>query len=614
MGATMSGSRRRGESRAHMRRRLVGVLAGLTVLGAGVLPTLGAAPAGATTPACQDRWTNPAGGAWATPGNWSSGVPSSAEVACVTIPTSAPVTGSTITVGGLVVGGPAGTAGTSTLALVGTTTISGAATVATTGVVTAQNTLDQAAGTLVVDGSLSSSANLSIKGSGGLTVGSTGVFEANDQVLLDGPGTFTNEGAVVVPSGASFYADPSPSTVTFDNAGGVLLDEGADVEFQAGSTFVEGAGAAVATATVGTSDAAVRTIGATLDLTGTGSSSFLMQGGTLEGSLAAGQTVHATGIVTTSGPVVNHGALLFPSGGTLDIDPASTLTNDGLLVSRSGQVNVSGTLDNEADGTIQVDSSQLALQNAYNLHNDGTISIAPAGDVLATHSTGMSATIENEAGRIENGNATTGGFTVDSGATFAESAGTTTGNVVQVEGSLDLSGTGASSFLLSNGTISGDVAADQAVTIQGTDSTTASFTNTGTLELRSDTVTLAAGSTLTNDGVLGLAGGESNVNGSITNASQGTLTIDHGTELTDSTPGATFENDGEMYLLDGDELLLGAGTSFVNTGDVRFGVVGAAGAASGTTRRSPSTARRPRRSSSRARSSPCSRSRTRRAT
>jgi hypothetical protein len=44
-------------------------------------------PAGAAMPGtgCTDSWVSTAGGAWSTPGNWSSGVPTSASKACITL-------------------------------------------------------------------------------------------------------------------------------------------------------------------------------------------------------------------------------------------------------------------------------------------------------------------------------------------------------------------------------------------------------------------------------------------------------------------------------------------------------------------------------------------------
>ncbi|HLK45705.1 MAG TPA: hypothetical protein VKT18_06930, partial [Acidimicrobiales bacterium] len=551
MGATMIRTGRRDDRRAALRRGLAGTLAGLTILAAGALPMAGASPAGATTPACQDQWTNPAGGAWATSTNWSAGVPSASEVACVTIATTAPVTASSITVGGLVVGATAGAAGTSSLAVAGTTTVTGSATVLATGAMSASGTYDQTAGTLLVDGTLSQPANLTLKGAGSVVVGTTGVLVASHQLLLDGPGTLTNRGAVVASAGSSLYADPSPGTMTFDNAGGVLLDEDADVQIQAGATFVEGAGAAVGTAQVSTVDAAVRVAGGTLDLAGSGSSSFLLQNGTLEGTIAQGQLVDAVGTNASSGPLVNHGSLVFPTGGTFTIDPASSLDNEGLVVERGGQLGLSGTFDNAADGTVSVDTSQLVLQGAYDLDNLGTVAIGANGDVLATHTSGLASTVENAGGTIANGHAGASGFTADAGVTFTEGAGTTTGNAVQVDGALDLAGTGASSFLVSSGSLAGTIAADQDVTAQGTVTTSASVDNRGTLVLRALNFDLAAGTTLTNDGVLGLAGGESNVDGNLTNAADGTLTVDHGSELVDPTAGTAITNAGELYLLDG---------------------------------------------------------------
>ena len=86
-----------GPWRRHMaaiRRATFGVvLVGATTVG--VTGGNGAAAGAAITVAasCQVSWANPVGGSWGVPHNWSTGrVPTSAQNACITVPTTNPVT------------------------------------------------------------------------------------------------------------------------------------------------------------------------------------------------------------------------------------------------------------------------------------------------------------------------------------------------------------------------------------------------------------------------------------------------------------------------------------------------------------------------------------------
>lgn len=573
-------------------------------------------PAASAAPtSCQDRWINPQGGPWSTAANWSSGVPTGSETACVEIPLSAPVTAPDVSVSSLVIGQPAGATGSATVAFSGTTSVSGTISVLATGIVTAANTLELAGGSFVDDGTVATSANLTLKGDGTFTVGSSGLFQAStsDQVLLEGPGSFTNEGAVVVEPNGSLYMDPSPESMTFDNVAGVFADEGGDVQVQSDATFVEGSGSVVGAAGTNGATPAIRVLGGTLDLTGSGRSSFEVANGTLEGTIGAQQAVEVLGTVTTTGAVMNDGTMLAPAGGTLNIAPASPLTNDGLIAVRSAQFNLEGTLVIGAAGTLAL-ASQLVLDGPYDLTNDGTISIAPSGDVLATSTAGLAAVIDNASGTIADGVQGNGGFVVDQGVTFTEGSGTTSGGDVEVEGALDLDGTGTANFVVSDGSIDGDVAAGQSVTFQGTDSAASSFKNDGQVDFRGATLHLPAGGTLTNDAELGLTGGQSTLDGNVTNSSLGTMTISDGTELVDSSAGSTVDNAGELYLLNQDSIYDAAGVAFVNTGDLRFGVIGGAGAVRGSMPTSRPLAAPRRASSSEAASSPSSPRATRRAT
>ena len=86
--------------------------------------------------------------------------------------------------------------------------------------------------------------------------------------------------------------------------------------------------------------------------------------------------------------------------------------------------------------------------------------------------------------------------------TFVEGAGTEVGAPVHLggEGALDLQGAGASNFEFDGGSIHGNIAKNQSVTVIGDVTAPATFTNFGTLTARSASLMLPPGGTLTNKG------------------------------------------------------------------------------------------------------------------
>jgi hypothetical protein len=539
-------------------------LVALAAGGAGVLP------ASAAGPACDDSWTNASGGAWTTAGNWSAGVPSSAQSVCITIPVGAPVTASNITVAGLTVGAATGAAASTQLTLTGTNTINGDTTITGAGKLVTSGNLTQGSGTLTNDGTLQANPNLVLQGAGNVTNGPDGFLAVTGQLKLPGPGTFTNEGELVVSSTGQILADPSPGTMTFDNAGGDIANARGDMEIQSGATLIQGDG--MTTGTLSNARAAVEIVNGTLDDTGDGAGTFVFVGGTLEGTVAPTQLVQFIGTVTTSGPVENDGQIVGLSGGTLDVPGGTTFTNAGTFALRAGAMNLTGAVDNGSTGTIAVSNgAAIRLVPPYDITNDGTLFVAAsAGIDGATPSSGQAASIENDGGTIVNG--TNGGIFLRNDTTFVQGDGTTTGYPVQVLGTIDLTGSGAANLDLQNGTLSGDVSAGQTVAIDGNSSASGSFDNAGTMPIPGR-ITLPSGTTLTNDGTIGIGFGESFVNGNLTNASDGIMSFD-GSLADAATSAATFDNRGELYLPNQDGIGLAPGVAFTNEGDIRFGVIG----------------------------------------
>ncbi len=144
---------------------------------------------GETSSALTTNWTNASGGSWHTPGNWSNGVPTTADTANITL------------------------AGTYTVSITSAATVE----VLRLGAVSGVQTLD-------VDQNL-----YTFEGFGGsIIIFANGVFDASDSVGFYSE--FTNSGTVILRNGGkciALYCDPCP---TFTN--------NAVMQMQAGSALV----------------------------------------------------------------------------------------------------------------------------------------------------------------------------------------------------------------------------------------------------------------------------------------------------------------------------------------------------------------------------------------
>ena len=170
-----------------------------------------------------------------------------------------------------------------------------------------------------------------------------------------------------------------------------------------------------------------------------------------------------------------------------------------------------------------------------------------------TTSDGPGSTIDNQ-----------GTFTVPEVATFDQDAGSTTGSPISVAGDLDFTGTGSSSFSVISGynsQVSGDIAADQSITLNGGDDLTfpGSAANAGTITLAgtsADNITVSSG-TLTNTGTIDVESGNlaSAFDGAFDNQGTGSAGI-----IADSsvTLNGTLTNEGSLSV--------GAGATFTDAG------------------------------------------------
>jgi DNA-binding beta-propeller fold protein YncE len=382
------------------------------------------------------------------------------------------------------------------------------------------------------------------------------------------------------------------------NAAGELADPGS-LQLDA-SVFEEGAGTVVGTP-VDLSN------GCSLALEGSGPSAFTFTGnGLMTGSVATGQTVNITS--TNGGSAEVSAPQSFTNAGTIVVtatgpgtSPAAqfswdgTLTNAGTLSLTAGSVDgvrrLMGDLINQ--GTLNVATTQGEYQPSDpaggTFTNLGSIDIGTLDSFTVTNGD-----LVNSGGNIDD----TGSLALGS-SVFEEGAGTISGSPVTLEddSSLALAGSGASQFaFIQSGQLSGNIAADQSVTVAGITASTsttvtapASFTNAGTLLLTSQgalsgsaqTAELQWNGVLTNAGTLealnGSSGGDRVLDGPAL-VNTGSLTVQVPV-LEDDVANAAWTNAGTISVASGDVLSLTQEGPFTQTATGTFSPAVAAEAA-----------------------------------
>ena len=337
-----------------------------------------------------------------------------------------------------------------------------------------------------------------------------------------------------------------------------------------------------------------------------------VQAGTLSVGSGVSLTLQIEGcspvdaVLTVNGNMTNAGTVNLENlgnacGGTAQVVIASgsTLTNTGTIATTGccrGDRQLTGSVTNE--GTINVNFEQacctgqtgfLYLDGAGSLFdNEGALNIASGMEVNVPGGTGME--FRNDTGgsiTANNGGENAPQFVMESGNTFTEGAGTTTGNPVLINGgaTLHFSGSGASSFDLrgdgGTNTISGStIASGQTVTLNihgcGVVSSVAdlagSMTNAGTINLgNADNgcggtaqLVIPSADTLTNTGTIATTGccrGDRQLTGSVTN--EGTINVNFeqaccisavGVLYLDGA-GSLFDNQGALNIADGMNLI-----------------------------------------------------------
>jgi hypothetical protein len=587
---------------------------------------------------CDTSWTGTAGDSnWFTPGNWSAGTPTTTTAACLPTGSSAVhIAGASAVAGSLsiaagaalsldIVGcGPASAfltlngdssnAGVIDLTNMGDACggtaqliITSPHTLTSTGAI---NTTGCCRGDRQLTGNVINQGNVNVNFEAACCGGNTGLLH------LDGPGSlFDNQGAVNIANGMQAVVSGGGGE-EFRNSGGGSVNAGPGCQIcetpgqlivMAGGTFTEGAGTT-------TGDHVLLYGGATLHFTGSGSSSFDLRGyqgsNILSGpTIAAGQTVELqltgcgpgpfSSIATLANSMTNAGTINLRNldnacGGTdqIVIPPGDTLTNTGTINTTGccrGDRQLTGNVINQGTVNVNFEAACCVGTNGV-LHLDGPASLFDnqgafniANGMQAVVSGGSGEEFRNSAG----GSITAGPgcpspcelpgqLVVNSGSTFTQGAGITSGDDVLVDGGANLhfTGSGSSSFDLrgdqGGNTISGSaIASVQTVHMECGSVTTlaGSMTSAGTVDFHNNAcgsnvqLVIPGGSTLTNTGTIeatGCCGGARELTGSVTN--RGTLTFLQGANFGGSTPftidgGGTFDNFGTIAVNTGDQAL-----------------------------------------------------------
>jgi hypothetical protein len=405
---------------------------GAVALGLGAM---GVGSAHASAP-CTDSWTNASGGSWDTASNWSTGVvPSSSDSVCIAkAGTYTVVVGNeTITVANLTVGA---TGATPTLqignggssfphfAVTGAAaTVSGATISDSWGGTFSAGTLTNAGTFLVPSTGYNSTYTFG-------NVTNTGSFTVDDgaAVTLSNGDTFDNAGGTISVSGTSVLlsiASPTADTATVELDSGGQVDLGSSDQFTVADTAAIHGGSICGTPlTIGSGDGQTGGTLAFASTPGTGPSCgtgvstdqiFITNTqSALSGTIPAAYTVVAgdggpsLNTTTLTGDVVNEGTFEPGFGATVTgSGTANELTNEGtLLVPSSGYITaLNTTLANT--GTVTLDAganASLATGQAWSngtKGTDGTISIASGQTLALSSPSNESASFTND-GTIAN--------------------------------------------------------------------------------------------------------------------------------------------------------------------------------------------------------------------
>ncbi|WP_080402663.1 hemagglutinin repeat-containing protein [Burkholderia ubonensis] len=412
-----------------------------------------------------------------------------------------------------------GTIAGQTAALSGTTLDNSSGTVQADRVSLNATNVVNHAGTITQTGSGAMAVNVS----GTLDNSSGGTLQTNSTDLTLAPASLVNDGGTITHAGTGTLTLGN-GTGSVSNVGGKISGNGRVAANTGALNNTSGSINAQTGVTAAVGGVLNNTNGKLLSNTDLGitSGTLTNDGGQIGASTNA--TIHTGSMTNQGGTIVapnlsvTADSTLDNSGGTLEANQLAlitpNLTNHGGTITQFGSsamgVNVSGTLDNSAGGVIQTNSTDLTLAPSQLNNAGGTITHAGTGTLTIEPGNGASA-LNNAGGTI----VTKGNAVVDA-STWDNSGG-----ILAAQGGI-------------TGTITGDVNNAQGLVRAGT---SLSLTNGGALlnqgghiqagqQTAGDTSTLSIQSASIN-----------NADGSITDLGTGKMTVQSGSQITNSHAG-----------------------------------------------------------------------------
>lgn len=263
-----------------------------------------------------------------------------------------------------------------------------------------------------------------------------------------------------------------------------------------------------------------------------------------------GSSSSLSAILTAEIVIGGHGAMTLTNGESCGtgVKLVGLINNTGSITTETahgGARELQGSLTNTGTLTFNVNTSYNGSKTT--LTNEGALNIA---DNVALSVSGSSSVINGAGGSIVVAGTEHPGDLTQSGGTFTEGAGTTTGvkPVIVDDGALTYTGAGKSLIALhgEGSTLSGTSSTGQALLIESTCgehaviTANASFTNNGVLELTNGdgcgnnaTLNMKSG-TLTNIATLNVDnphGGNRTIEGNLVNTEEGALLLASGKTL-----------------------------------------------------------------------------------
>ncbi|WP_244137045.1 hemagglutinin repeat-containing protein [Burkholderia pyrrocinia] len=412
-----------------------------------------------------------------------------------------------------------GTIAGQTAALSGTTLDNSSGTVQAGQVALTGTNLVNHGGTITQTGTGAMAVNVS----GTLDNSSGGTLQTNSTDVTLAPASLVNDGGTIVHAGTGTLTLGN-GTGAVSNVGGKIASNGQVIAKTGSLNNASGSINAQTGVTAAVSGTLNNTNGKLLSNTAVGltSATLTNDGGQIGASTNA--TIHTGSMTNQGGTIVapnlsvTADSMLDNSGGTLEANQMAlttpNLTNHGGTITQYGSsamgVNVSGTLDNSAGGVIQTNSTDLTLAPAQLNNAGGTITHAGTGTLTIEPGNGASA-LNNAAGTI-----VTKGQAVVDASTWDNSGG-----ILAAQGGI-------------NATIAGDVNNAQGLIRSGA---SLSLTNGGALVNQAGHIQ-AGQSTAGDSSTLSIQSGSiNNADGSIADLGAGKMTVQGGSQITNSHAG-----------------------------------------------------------------------------